>query len=280
MALIFNDTLEVTLGSGLYTLQGFTNNTWTDIHSISGATSGSLNVNAAINTIKLDTSVFLSGKSYDFRWVDSHGVASNVSHLTVNGSIKLEPTVQIDANDFPQFNIAVKVSAGSGHYELHLINDAGTLPLPVGPAELASMGAADPQNFNFNVPLPIRGSDYGKTFSFQFVDTISGQASLTKAVTQPPLNTDPSKHLTLTVTSSAGNIVLGGTASNGSGTYRLEIRDSSGTPVSDKDFADAVTGSLSQTFSLTSLGLTAGQAYSFLLFDQAQVVSNLVITGV
>jgi hypothetical protein len=276
MAFIFNDTLEVTLGSGLYTLQGYTNNTWTDIHSISGATSGSLNVNAANNTIKLDTSVFLSGQTYDFRWVDSHGVVSNVSSLTVNGYVLIEPSVQIDANDFPQFNISIKVGAGSGNYELHLINDAGTQPIPVGPAELAGIGAADPQNFSINVPLPIRGSDYGKTFSFQFVDTISGQASPMVAVTQPPVNVNASKYLTLTISSSAGNIVLGGTANNGGGTYRLEMRDSGGTPVSDKDFADVLTGTLSQTFSLTSLGLTAGQAYSFLLFDQAQVVSNLV----
>ena len=276
MAFIFNDTLEVTLGSGLYTLQGFTNNTRTDIHSISGATSGSLNVNAANNTIKLDTSVFLSGKTYDFRWVDSHGVASNVSSLTVNGAIYLGAAVQIDADDFPNIDLSVKVHGGSGHYELHLMHDAGTMVIPAGPAELASIGAADPQNFTINIPLPIRGSDYGKTFSFQFIDTISGQASPVVAVTQPPFNVDASKYLTLTVGSSAGNIVLGGTANNGTGTYRLEIRDSGGTPVSDKDFADVVTGTLSQTFSLASLGLTAGQTYSFLLFDQAQVVSNLV----
>jgi hypothetical protein len=42
MARIFIDTLQPNDCTGLYTLQGYVSGAWTDIHTISGALSGSI----------------------------------------------------------------------------------------------------------------------------------------------------------------------------------------------------------------------------------------------
>jgi hypothetical protein len=83
MALIFQDILLAIDSTGLYTLRAFVNGSWIDIQTISGALSGSIEVDAAINTIDVDTSILIPGQTYPFMWVDSDGVQSNIIILTI-----------------------------------------------------------------------------------------------------------------------------------------------------------------------------------------------------
>jgi hypothetical protein len=83
MSLIFTDTLQATDSTGLYTLQALIDGTWTDIHTISGAQSGSIEVDAALHTVEVDTALLPVGQTFLFRWVDSIGNESNVSSLMV-----------------------------------------------------------------------------------------------------------------------------------------------------------------------------------------------------
>ena len=276
MALIFEDTLDVMNGSGLYTLQVLKDGSWHDLQTLSGSVNGSIEINNTSNSVKLDTSVLLSGSVYPFRWMDGNGATSNITTLTVVGTMILSVSVSTDADGFPEFKLSIEVIGGSGSYDLHLITPGGEQIMPVTGSMLSRLGATDPQNFSIVAPMPIRGSDYGDTFTFQFADAVSSLTSTHFSITQPPLNTDSSKSLSLSITSSGGNIELSATASNCSGKYRLEIRDNTNNPVNDQDFMDAGNGTLSQTFTLMSLGLMAGQSYKFLLFDTAQVVSNSV----
>lgn len=89
MALIFQDQLQVTDGSGLYTLMGFANGTWQDIHTITGATSGRIEVDNDLNTIDVDTDIFIVGQTYPFKWVDGNGVESNIVYITIPGVLTL-----------------------------------------------------------------------------------------------------------------------------------------------------------------------------------------------
>jgi hypothetical protein len=86
MPLIFNDTLQARDCTGLYTLQALIGSTWTDIHTISGAQNGTIEVDAALNTIEVDTSLLIPGQTYDFKWVDSLGNESNMVSLAIPGS--------------------------------------------------------------------------------------------------------------------------------------------------------------------------------------------------
>ena len=87
MARIFIDTLQPNDCDGIYTLQGYVSGVWTDIHTISGALSGSIEVDEIINTINLDTSVFVPGQSYLFKWVDTGGHESNVRVIYINEAL-------------------------------------------------------------------------------------------------------------------------------------------------------------------------------------------------
>jgi|GEM_PF-3983161 len=78
MSLIFNDTLLATDTSGVYTLQALVGGAWTDIHSIAGAQNGSIPVDAAINTIPVDTALLPVGQTFQFKWVDTIGNESNI----------------------------------------------------------------------------------------------------------------------------------------------------------------------------------------------------------
>jgi hypothetical protein len=77
MSLIFTDTLQATDSTGLYTLQALIGDAWTDIHTISGAQSGSVEVDATLNTIEVDTALLPVGQTFSFRWIDSLGNVSN-----------------------------------------------------------------------------------------------------------------------------------------------------------------------------------------------------------
>ena len=83
MSLIFNDILQVSNTSGLYTLMGYANGTWHDLYTISGPTDGEIKVDEKDNPISVDTSIFIPGLSYMFKWVDSHGAESNVISVTL-----------------------------------------------------------------------------------------------------------------------------------------------------------------------------------------------------
>jgi hypothetical protein len=78
MSLIFNDTLQASGSTGLYTLQALIGGSWTDIHSISGPASGSIEIDASLNAIPVDTTLLPVGQTFDFRWVDSLGNESNI----------------------------------------------------------------------------------------------------------------------------------------------------------------------------------------------------------
>ena len=83
MRLLFSDALETLDTSGLYTLMGFVDGVWIDLHSVSGVPGGTIEVDASVNTIPVDTSKLIPGQSYDFKWVDGNGIDSNVIHLTI-----------------------------------------------------------------------------------------------------------------------------------------------------------------------------------------------------
>jgi len=78
MSLIFNDTLQVTNGTGIYSLKALINGVWTHVYTISGPQNGSIAIDSAINTIDVDTSLLPVGQTFDFMWVDSSGNQSNV----------------------------------------------------------------------------------------------------------------------------------------------------------------------------------------------------------
>ena len=83
MALIFKDNLQTTDSTGLYTLKAQIGGQWTDVHTVAGATSGTVTVNDSHNTIEVDTSIFPVGKTFPFKWVDTLGNESNVSNVLI-----------------------------------------------------------------------------------------------------------------------------------------------------------------------------------------------------
>ena len=83
MPLFFDDFLEASDCSGLYTLMGYVNGTWQDIHTIYGPSTGSIEVDASFNAIEVDTTLFIPGGTYQFKWVDGNGVPSNIITLTI-----------------------------------------------------------------------------------------------------------------------------------------------------------------------------------------------------
>jgi len=83
MALIFKDDLQTIDSTGLYTLQAFIGGQWTDLRSVAGATSGTVEVNDSQNTIEVDPAVFPVGKTFPFKWVDTLGNESNVSNVLI-----------------------------------------------------------------------------------------------------------------------------------------------------------------------------------------------------
>lgn len=78
MPLIFTDTLQATDSTGLYTLQALIGSTWTDVHTIAGPQSGSIEIDASLNTITVDTALLPVGHTFQFRWIDSLGNQSNI----------------------------------------------------------------------------------------------------------------------------------------------------------------------------------------------------------
>ena len=83
MPLIFNDTLQATDSTGIYTLQALVDGSWTDIHTIAGVHSGSIPVDGTLNTIPVDTTLLPVGHTFQFRWVDSIGNESNTVPVLV-----------------------------------------------------------------------------------------------------------------------------------------------------------------------------------------------------
>ena len=86
MALIFTDHLQTTDTGGLYTLRGYVNDSWQDVHTIAGPQTGTIDVDAPQYYITVDTDIFLPGTSYYFKWVDIHGVESNMTVLQIPAS--------------------------------------------------------------------------------------------------------------------------------------------------------------------------------------------------
>ena len=83
MALIFTDHLQTTDTGGLYTLRGYVNDSWQDVHTIAGPQTGTIDVDAPQYYITVDTDIFLPGTSYYFKWVDIHGVESNMTVIRI-----------------------------------------------------------------------------------------------------------------------------------------------------------------------------------------------------
>jgi len=90
MARIFIDTLQPNDCDGIYTLQGYVSGVWTDIYTISGASSGNIEVDEYLNTISVDITTFVPGQSYLFRWIDSDGHVSNVRVIYINEALLAE----------------------------------------------------------------------------------------------------------------------------------------------------------------------------------------------
>jgi hypothetical protein len=90
MIRIFNDNLRPQGCSGLYTLMGSTGGQWHDIYTISGTRSGSIEVDAGLSIIDVDTSVFIPGTSYLFKWMDSNGTESNQTSLYIPAVLQAE----------------------------------------------------------------------------------------------------------------------------------------------------------------------------------------------
>jgi hypothetical protein len=93
MALIFQDRLQVEGATGLYTLMAYINGIWTDIHTIADAMSGSIEIDAALHTIPVDTTLLNAGQTYLFKWVDSAATESNINRLTIPIDITISMVV-------------------------------------------------------------------------------------------------------------------------------------------------------------------------------------------
>ena len=101
--LYFDDRLQTTDCSGLYTLMGYVNGTWYDIHTVSGAGTGTIEVDRSVNAIEVDTTLFIPGQTYQFKWMDGNGVSSNIITLTI-------PYVSSGSGSGSGFGTAVSVT--------------------------------------------------------------------------------------------------------------------------------------------------------------------------
>jgi hypothetical protein len=142
MALIFNDTLAVTDGSGLYTLYGYVNNSWQDIYTIAGVTDGVIQVNGTTNTIAVDTSVFTAGQTYEFKWIDGNGVESNIR------------TLDIYALSITGY------SAGMGLIDItNTGGDSYTIGFHIAPTAMQSLAGATIVSYDYSIMHWIAGSN-------------------------------------------------------------------------------------------------------------------------
>jgi hypothetical protein len=151
MSLIFNDTLDTTDGSGLYTLMAYVNGEWMDIHTISGARSGETRVDGQNNKIDVDSLLFAAGQWYNFKWVDSNGAQSNIR------------SILMPADAYGYSDTAVGIGAGN------------LVTLDLQSLSQAANGYISGMAY-FNVPI-------GGSFSLQ--DTSDGTTFLLTGVTAP-----------------------------------------------------------------------------------------------
>lgn len=141
MVLIFDDLIKATDCSGLYTLTGYVNGTWQDIHTIYGPTTGSIEVDASYNTIEVDTTLFVPGETYQFRWVDGNGVSSNIIKLTIptgsgpdyyyssgSGSGATSPSIMIIEAEVGQIEIMLNGISGGYSSPQYTVNGNGNGP--------------------------------------------------------------------------------------------------------------------------------------------------------
>jgi hypothetical protein len=134
MSLIFSDTLQATGGSGLYTLQALIGSDWTDIHTVSGAENGSVEVDALLNTIPVDYTLLPEGQTFEFRWVDSADNASNTVTLTIPGSAITGYSAGIGAIDF--------ANSGGDNY---------TVGFHIAPTSIQSLSGATITSYDYEV---------------------------------------------------------------------------------------------------------------------------------
>jgi hypothetical protein len=99
MTRIFYDMLDPSYCSGTYTLMGFVNARWLDIYTLYGATDDSIEIDGVLNTIDVDTTIFIPGQSYLFKWVDSNGVDSNIRVIYIPAVLLTEPGSDILTED-------------------------------------------------------------------------------------------------------------------------------------------------------------------------------------
>ncbi len=224
MTLIFDDQLRVTDGSGLYTLMGLVGSTWTDIHTVSGPATGTVEVAATVNTIEVDTSIFLPGQAYRFKWVDASGTESNIITLTIpalSGSgtapSTYAATVTITNAEPGSLTVDVAGDAVASGYVVRLYQ-VGALG---GPAILLyTSPAIGPGVTESNISLSTIGA--GETYYAELTyDTIAGDSSTSATVSSQAVTVVPPGVGTSGSSStgtSTGTSTTGGTSGSGTGT--------------------------------------------------------------
>lgn len=81
--LIFKDKLISEGATPPYYFQSLIDGEWTTIHTVTGESTGTVEVNEVSNQIKVNTDLFKQGETYDFRWIDDNGTESNIISLLI-----------------------------------------------------------------------------------------------------------------------------------------------------------------------------------------------------
>ena len=89
MALVFQDTLEVTNGSGSYTLQALIGGAWVNLDTVSGPANGAMHIGPNDTPINVNINEIVPLQTVQFRWMDGNNSISNIRTITV-------PTLIID----------------------------------------------------------------------------------------------------------------------------------------------------------------------------------------
>jgi hypothetical protein len=156
MPLLFNDILQASDTSGLYTLMAFVNGTWTDIHTMAGTQNGDIPVNTSINTIPVNNGLLPGGQTFQFKWMDSIGNESNIVSLEIPSDFSI--TAYSSGTGKIDF-----INTGGDNYNISFYQD----PISIYPVGTTTVSYA--VNVNFfagGVQTPVNNNTYSADYSF------------------------------------------------------------------------------------------------------------------
>ena len=83
MRLIFKDNLIVTNCKSPYYLQALINGEWVTVHMIEGENPETIEENKFMNTMVVNPDLFQAGETYDFKYLGSNGIESNIISILI-----------------------------------------------------------------------------------------------------------------------------------------------------------------------------------------------------